>query len=311
MTSHLTFETLDSEGACRALREVGVNLLPGDVHVEPREERWLVTLPDRRIAWFPASDRGLERLTVDRRVLRLLADRCTFRVPKILVEAPSGFDVREMVPGSCEPWKLYGRIQADRALACGIGRSVGAILAQQHTRIAEADVTGWLPRRPAWPMPGDWIRERLPDVVDDRELLSAIEGVFRAYESTALNPADCALVHADLGLHNLPLDNATDQVTGVFDYDEAAWTDPHHDFRYLVFDFERPDMLEAALAVYEPAVGRTIDRTRVRLYNAACAISFLALRVGIPADKHSCGRTLDEDLRWVRGAVSRVAAARS
>jgi hypothetical protein len=31
-------------------------------------------------------------------------------------------------------------------------------------------------------------------------------------------------------------------------------------------------MLDAALEVYEPAVGRRLDRDRIRLYNAACAI---------------------------------------
>jgi len=49
-----------------------------------------------------------------------------------------------------------------------------------------------------------------------------------------------------------------------------------------------------------------IDRSRVRLYNAACAISFLAFRRGVPPDARSCGRTLAEDLRWVRFALSSI-----
>ena len=98
----------------------------------------------------------------------------------------------------------------------------------------------------------------------------------------------------------------TEAVNGVFDYDSAAWADRHHDFRYLLFDVNREDMLDAALEVYEPAVGRSLDRARIRLYNAACAIGYLAFRDGVPPEQKSCGRTLAEDLRWVRTALARL-----
>jgi hypothetical protein len=61
------------------------------------------------------------------------------------------------------------------------------------------------------------------------------------------------------------------------------------------------------LAVYEPATGRKLDRNRIRLYNAACAISYLAFRSGTPPDQKPCGRTLAEDLRWVRSALAKIA----
>ena len=97
------------------------------------------------------------------------------------------------------------------------------------------------------------------------------------------------------------------RVNGIFDYDGAAWADRHHDFRYLLFDVSREDMLDAALAVYEPATGRKLDRGRIRLYHAACAISYLAFRSGTRPEQKSCGRTLAEDLRWVRIALSKIA----
>lgn len=112
---------------------------------------------------------------------------------------------------------------------------------------------------------------------------------------------------ATVGLHNLAFDPETDTVNGIFDYDGAVWADRHHDFRYLLFDVSREDMLDAALAVYEPATGRKLDRGRIRLYNAACAISYLAFRSGTRPDQKSCGRTLAEDLRWVRTALSKIA----
>jgi Phosphotransferase enzyme family len=292
--------------ACRALCEAGLSYPADALHIAAREERWAVSLPDGRIAWFPASEAGASRLTVERRVLGLLADRCSFRVPKVLFTAKSGFDLRLMVPEQFDPWGLYYQCLADSGLARRIGRSLGAILVEQHTRIVEADVAGWLPRGVSWPEPGASIRERLPRVVDDRSLVRRLEEVIDMFEGTRVETGDCTLVHGDLGLHNIATDPETDRVNGVFDYEGAAWADRHHDFRYLLLDIGREDMLDAALELYEQAIGQSLDRARIRLSNAACAIGFLAYRVGVPPEHKSCGRTLSEDLRWVRAALARL-----
>jgi hypothetical protein len=239
-------------------------------------------------------------------VLRLLAERCTFATPRILFESPAGFDVRAMVPGHCGPWPLYERIKTDTALARQIGRAIGAILVEQHTRVVEADVAGWLPERVAWPEPAALIKARLPQVIDDTALMAAIGRALDAYEALSIDPNDRVLVHGDLGLHNLAIDPTTNGVRGIFDYDGAAWADRHHDARYLVLAIPGEPVLEAALAVYEPAVGRSLDRNRIWLYNAVCAASFLASRVGVPAEQKWCGRTLAEDVGWVRHALEHV-----
>jgi aminoglycoside phosphotransferase (APT) family kinase protein len=178
---------------------------------------------------------------------------------------------------------------------------------EQHTRIVEADAAGWLRPQVPWPETGAWIGERLPSVIDDGGLIRALADVIEEYEGMAVDAADWALVHSDLGLHNLPLGQA-DAVNGVFDYDGAAWADRHHDFRYLLFDVGREDMLDAALRIYEPAVERRLDRNRIRLYNAACAIGYLAFRAGVPPEQKSCGRTLVEDLHWARTALAKLAS---
>jgi hypothetical protein len=301
-----TYTDLTTATACRALSEAGFSYPAEALTIDAREERWVVSLPDGRIAWFAASEAGARRLAVERRVLGLLAARCSFRAPEVLFVSNSGFDVRRMVPGRCDPWGLYRRCQRDSGLAQKIGRSVGKILVEQHTRIARPDVAGWLPRRVPWPEPGTWIRERLPRVIDDRGLIRALGNVIDMYERTPVETGDCALVHGDLGLHNLAIDPETDAVNGVFDYDGAAWADRHHDFRYLLFDIGRENMLDAALEVYEPMIGQSLNRDRIQLYNAACAISFLAFRVGVPPEQKPCGRTLAEDLRWVRAALARL-----
>ena len=297
---------LTPEIACEALRAAGLSCSPDEIQIVAREERWAVVLPGERLAWFPASKSASRRLAVERRVLRLLADRCSFRVPRTLLVSESGFEVRQMVPGRCDPWDLFERCKRDSGLAQRVGRSLGAILAEQHAAIGEAEATGWLPRRVAWPEGGDSIRERLPGVVDDDDLVVILGRTIERYEAVAVDAGDRVLVHGDVGLHNLALDPETDTVNGIFDYDGAAWEDRHHDFRYLLFDVGREEMLDAALGVYEPAIGRTLDRDRIRLYNAACAICFLAFRSGTPPDEKSCGRTLAEDLRWVRTALSRL-----
>lgn len=139
MTSYFAY--LTPESACEALESAGMSCAPGEVHIATRDERWAVILPGEHIAWFPASESGGRRLTVERRVLRLLADRCSFQAPRLLAVSASGFDVRRMVPGRCDPWGLFQRCQTDTALAQKIGRSIGSMLAEQHTAISEADVT--------------------------------------------------------------------------------------------------------------------------------------------------------------------------
>ena len=94
---------------------------------------------------------------------------------------------------------------------------------------------------------------------------------------------------------------------GLSDYAGAACADRHHDFRYLQFDYDCDDVLEAAAAAYEPSVGCAISRARVALYNAACAISFLAHRAGKLPEEQCCGRTLPEDLLWTIHAIAPAA----
>jgi aminoglycoside phosphotransferase (APT) family kinase protein len=301
------FATLTPERAAAALASAGIAVDANAVVVEPRDERWLVRMPGDRVAWFASSDAGAGRLATERRVLAVLTARCAFGIPRVLHDG-GDFDVRALVPGVADPWRLFAAVGADRALASLIGTALGAILADQHRNVRPADVAGWLPRRPPWPRPSAELRVALPRVVDDAALLARVDAVLTAYDAVAVADMDRVLVHADLGLHNLAIDPDTFAVRGVFDWDGAAWADRHHDFRYLIFHPVHDALLEAAIAVYEPAVGRKIDRGRVRLYNAACAIGFLADRGDAAPEDRPCGRTLDEDLAWTRSAVEAALA---
>jgi len=98
-----TYTDLTTATACRALSEAGFSYPAEALTIEAREERWVVSLPDGRIAWFAASEAGARRLAVERRVLGLLAARCSFRAPEVLFVSNSGFDVRRMVPADAIP----------------------------------------------------------------------------------------------------------------------------------------------------------------------------------------------------------------
>jgi hypothetical protein len=289
------------------LKAAGFSYPPTSIKLESHEERLLARLPDQRLAWFALSPQGQEQLRMERRVLRLLEARCKFAAPRIIFERPDErYDVRTLVPGIADAESVYNAMRADCRLARAIGESIGAILAEQHTRIHAQDVAEWLPQKPAWPEPRSRISERLPQVVDDPELIARADKVIQAYESIVIEDDDRALVHTDIGFHNLAIDAASFTVNGVYDYIAAAWADRHHDFRYLVLDFDGDELLEGACAAYQAGGGRLIRRDRVLHYNAACAITFLAFRVGHAPEERWCGRTLAEDLQWCRHAIDKL-----
>src|ERR1700722_12552805 len=205
------------------LRSAGIHLAPDAVTIEQREGRQLVRLPGDRLAWFADGESGRETIPRERRVLRLLANRCTFAAPTVVFESPDGmFDVRASVPGLVDPWGVFEKVKADRTLAERMGTEIGAILAEQHTRITATDVADWLPSRVPWPEPSDWILERLPRVVTDDALIASIHDLLERYDGVPVTDADRALVHNDVGFHNLALDPTTYAVRGIFDYENAA-----------------------------------------------------------------------------------------
>ena len=319
----------DAIAIAAALREAGLDIAADALAPEPRDGRIVVVLPGERLAWFPTSDDGRVQLARERRVLRVVAEHCSFAVPRILHESPAGWDLRARVPGRVDPWGVHHRLPREPALGRAIGAAIGAILAEQHDRVPAAALDG-LPMQPDWPLPVAQILAALPEVTDASDVRSAAPPVLAAL--AAQPDHDRVLVHGDLGLHNLALDPDTDAVRGVFDYGGACLADRHRDFRYLIFDLDTFEPLEAALAVYEPATGVRIDRARVSprerrlravvprrtprsfprgtpLWPDTRRGSPLGPLRTLPGDvSESTIRALPaEDLRWVRGALSRVA----
>ena len=92
----MAFEELTPEIACEVLSKADLHLVPGDVRVEAREERWVVRLPGRRLAWFAASDEGVSRLKTERRVLQLLRSRVHANPSPLDAPAPSATQARTL-----------------------------------------------------------------------------------------------------------------------------------------------------------------------------------------------------------------------
>lgn len=288
------------------LYAAGIAADASTLRVEPRDGRTAVHLGGGRMAWFPQTEEGCAAMARERRVLRLIERYCSFRVPRVLHEDADGWEVRAITPGVVDPQRLYDRMAADPGYARAIGEALGRVLAEQHGDIPAHEIAGWLPTTTNWPPPQDL--PNLPRVVDDPALLRRIGLALEAHAEACQTLGDPVLIHGDLGPHNFAVDPETGRVSGVFDYEGAAFGDRAQDFAYMTLlggGVAEPDaMLDGALAVYQPLTGVTIDRTRVYLLNAVSAIGFLAHRHGHPPEEAWCGRTLAEDLRWTDAALA-------
>lgn len=283
----------------RSLAALGVHEAP--LRTLPRDDRIAAFLPGDRLAWFPLNEDGRASMACEARVLRLIERHCSYAAPRMLHEDTAGWQLRSMVPGVVDPGRALERLADDAALAARIGGQLGLILAQQHS-VPPGELRGWLPDTPDWPRRQD--RANLPQVVTDPTLLARIDRALARHADILGEPP--VLAHCDLGFHNLALDPVTHDIAGVFDYDGAAFSDRHQDFKLLVL--HRPDdrepLLDATIAAYEPLADARIDRARVHLLNACESIGFLGFRFGHPPEESWCGRTLAQDLAWADRALA-------
>jgi aminoglycoside phosphotransferase (APT) family kinase protein len=214
-----------------------------------------------------------------------------------------------MVPGASDPVVLFKAADGSPAIARQMGTQIGSMLAELHTKIAVADIENVVQYKPDWPESRAWILERLPSVIDgcsfNGSLIAKADEVLRRCESLRIDDEDRVLIHGDLGIHAMAYDPDSFRINGLFDFEGAAYADRHHDFRYLILG-NSTTMLDAALSEYERITHRILNRDRIFLYHAACALSYLAFRVGHAPEEDWCGRTLEGDLKWSREAVGAI-----
>lgn len=270
--------------------------VPAHAEILAREERSVVMLGDERLAYVATTQTGVERLAIERDVLRLVAPSVSFRVPHVVhVDEHDRFDVRTRFL-NVDSWVVFERVLVDDDFAERLGRTFGNMLAELHRVQPPDELAARLPSYMRWPMPSHQVLKHLPRVVDDLGFVERIREALEMFDARGATE-EGVLVHGDFGFHNMAFDDSH-QVLGVFDFDEAAIADRHWDFRNFVFHPRQPRFLQAACDQYEQACGVVLDRERIVLYNAASAFSHLAYRWGHTPEEHWCGRTLKEDLAW-------------
>lgn len=288
-----------------ALDVIGVKVHAADITLLPRDNRFAARLPDHRIAWFPTDPLGQQRLAREARALGLIERHCRFLAPRMIHRSSAGWQVRHEVPGTADPFAIYHRVRGDQRFAAQLGGSFGRLLADQHLSIPQLELGDWLLARPGWPPPAAELAAGLSQVTDDQDLIDLALALLARCEVAEQHITHRVLAHTDFGFHNMVV-TAEAEVVGVFDYDEATFTDRHYDFRYLLLDDQDDTLLVTAIAAYEAAGGSPIDMQRIRELNAASAIGFLASRDTAGPDETPAGRTLAEDLRWTRLALERA-----
>ncbi|MDB5542162.1 MAG: hypothetical protein JWQ89_3889 [Devosia sp.] len=295
----------EAEAVAAALAGIDVTVDTVRIQLLLRDDRFAVRLPGDRIAWFPTNALGELRLSRETRVLGLIHQHCRFLAPQTTYKAPAGWQLRREVPGNPDPVSIYHRVRADPGFAAIVGRNLGTLLADQHLSIPQHELDDWLPAKPSWPPPAASLAAGLAQATGDQALIDSAMALLARYERTEARVTRRVLTRSDFGFHNLVIE-PDGQIIGAFDYDDAAFADRHHDFKYLLLDAEDETLITAAIEAYQSAGGAPINRGYARLLNAASAVAFLASRGTAAPDEKPAGRTLAEDLAWTRMALERA-----
>jgi aminoglycoside phosphotransferase (APT) family kinase protein len=141
-----------------------------------------------------------------------------------------------------------------------------------------------------------------------------LEWALRWAEVSAPPADDLALCHHDFRIGNLMVDDH--QVTGVLDWEFAAWSDPMSDVGYLCahcWRFGRDDHPVGGIGerddfyrAYEAASGRTIDPARVRYWEVMAHVRWAVIALE-QADRHLSGRETNLELALTGHVAPEVA----
>lgn len=310
----------DADRIARLLeRHAEIELRPAQLRFERRDWRWLAFLPGSRALYVAQAPEGRAWLARERALLRALAPRLRVAVPQPLADDAFalGLDVRALVPGETM-WGLRPEHRARVDAMTRFARALGTLAAELHGALP-ADELARLVGEPCperWPPPPAYLRARVPGSLRapsprpgaagralERRMLAVIDRYERALDDA--RAADEALVHDDLGSHNLVFEPRSKRLVGVFDFAGAGWRDRHLDFKFLPSYGDA--LLETALTEYEARAGVRPSRARVRTYHAATAIAYLAWRVDDPvAHDRDSGRDFAGAVTWIEEAVTRA-----
>lgn len=173
--------------------------------------------------------------------------------------------------------------------------ALGRELARIHAIRPPQPVLGFLGAPPADPARAFIARMRADlDAAGERRPI--LEWGLRHLERTAPPPAEIVLCHNDFRTGNYMV---TEQaITGILDWEFAAWGDPHEDIGWLLarcWRFGGPSEVGGVgprapfLAAYQAESGRTADAARIAWWQIAAAIRWAVIALA-QAQRHVSGR---------------------
>jgi aminoglycoside phosphotransferase (APT) family kinase protein len=208
---------------------------------------------------------------VDReaRLLRQIAAVSPLPVPEpLFVDTARGCLGYRLLPGTA----LCDLPPAGTAVPGALGGFLAALHAIPPARVA--DLVDTDPDTPA-----DWLTETLTDWERARATVPATDhpAILRFLAEPAPRPgAHLVFSHQDLGAEHVLVDPATETITGIIDWTDAAVADPAVDFGRILRGLGA-GALAAALRAYDRAAATATpeDRTAVReraLFYARCVL---------------------------------------
>jgi aminoglycoside phosphotransferase (APT) family kinase protein len=163
-------------------------------------------------------------------------------------------------------------------VASKIATGVGQLIAKLHQAAIDTNSLGY-------DQPGDAaaatkaeLRAWAGRYRDDRPMQLPLLGVLLAHlKKTAPGQSErSVLLWGDAGPHNVLHESGT--VTGMLDWELSHVGDPHEDLGSLAWSYDGSQMFKVALDAYQTESGRSMDRDRIRYFEAmACATRSIML----------------------------------
>ncbi|PYM94336.1 MAG: hypothetical protein DME04_08700 [Candidatus Rokuibacteriota bacterium] len=284
--------------AISVARRAGITSTP--LSVEARGARTVVIFATH-VAFVAHDDATTRKTAGERLVLNRLAGRLPVAIPlPVLADGP--VCLRTKVVGG-PGLRHHEYALANGSIADAYAGDYGALFAALHTAFSsnelDAFVAAGLPAVAQLDL-DDVIRGA--EAMPDRAIALAL---IEAHRAQVVAPADRTFLHGDVGSHNLVVDG-TGRIAGLFDFEESAAGDRHHEMRWLPSYGDR--FVRRVLEVYRARTDAVIDEVRLKRAHALAALAQYGWALRRPDEQHRTGRTPDQTRAWAIEAVTRAAA---
>jgi aminoglycoside phosphotransferase len=282
---------------------IGIIVAPEAIALEQSDGCRFARLSHGNLLFVAETPAGAARLARESKLLRALAKRVQFGLPRFHDFPDQGLQFRSPVPGAQLGGDGRERTFADSPQGERLARELGRTIGELHAAFsrAELEALGLAAAAPALPRP-EALREGLTSRIEP-EIAAICETLIRRYADIRPDE-DVVFVHGDLWAGNIAVDLETGALNGLFDFEDAGLGDRHIDLMYLHSFGD--GFADRAFQAYAQKTGRPISKARTALYHAIAAMTALA---GTP--ERPDGQFLQQRRRWLRdvceGPIARLA----